>query len=65
MMLRSQMERLEIKSPDCSLRRRRTLVSYTIQTPPLASTKTNVDVIVLTSMGEQVAIEAKEAPRGN
>lgn len=36
----------------------------TIATSNAASTNSLLDVIILTAMGEETAIEAKEAPRG-
>ena len=46
-----------------SVPRKRILVSLTRQEQSILFL-TIIDVIVLTSMGEEVAIEAKEAPRG-
>jgi hypothetical protein len=64
MMLRFPRVRLARKSRDSSIQRRRTLVSNlddTVIVPEL--TYTTLDVVVLTAMGEQAAIEAKEAPK--
>ena len=37
---------------------------YLRESPEAVLTNNSTDVIVLTAMGEQLAVEAKEAPRG-
>jgi hypothetical protein len=39
-------------------------VRITIATSNILNTNSLLDVIILTAMGEETAIEAKEAPRG-
>jgi len=67
MMLKSLRVRLVRRSISFSLLRRRTPVSCHFATQwlmALLTVSSLLDVIVLTAMGEQAAIEAKEAPRG-
>ena len=61
MMSRFLREKLVRRSKSFSRLMRRIRVSYT-QIRSGDSRLTYLDVIVLTSMGEEVAIEAKEAP---
>ena len=67
MMLRSQTERLARRLTSSSPLRRRIPVSFChrVENQVLGFYKLTflLDVIVLTAMGEQAAIEAKEAPR--
>lgn len=61
-MSRCRMERLVKRSSAFSVPRRKTPVSYIVLLA-LEQKLIGPDVIVLTSMGEEVAIDAKEAPR--
>ena len=63
-MSRFPMARLAKRSKSSSVSTRRILVSEHIGYDLLLELMIS-DVIVLTSMGEEVAIEAKEAPRGS
>jgi len=65
-MSRSQTERLATRLRSSSPPKKRIPVSFATEYNILGEkphTYTHLDVIVLTAMGEQLAIEAKEAPR--
>lgn len=63
MMSRSLMEKLGRKLTSFSPLKRKILVSLLKYLLPVLPLNKALDVIVLTAMGEQAAIEAKEAPR--
>ena len=63
MMSRSLMARLGIRSLSFSARMRKIPVRR-YSHPEHQYVLNSADVIVLTSMGEEVAVEAKEAPKG-
>ena len=65
MMSRSQKETLATRSRSSSLMMARTLVSHSFPaTVRHIANSRLVDVIVLAAMGEEAAIDAKEAPKG-
>jgi hypothetical protein len=62
MMSRSQKVRLATRSKSSSPRRARTPVSQALSSSMEDACSHLLDVIVLTAMGEECAIDAKEAP---